>query len=57
MREDFGPDDDFEWPDRDDMSEAEEIDWDISDFEDEKDDDDYDGRHEPGCDENGTMWD
>ena len=55
MREDFGPDDDFEWPDRDDMSEAEEIDWDISDFEDEKDDDD--GRHEPGCDENGTMWD
>jgi len=57
MREDFGPDDDFEWPDnRDDMSEAEEIDWDISDFEDEKDDDD-DGRHEPGCDENGTMWD
>lgn len=32
MREYFGPDDDFEWPDnRDDMSEAEEIDWDISD--------------------------
>ncbi len=54
MREDFGPDDDyFDRDDEDDNAVTGDLD--IPDFED--DEEDYNGRHEPGCDENGTMWD
>lgn len=46
MREDFGPDDDF-------FDRVDEY----ANAVTEDDEEDYNGRHEPGCDENGTMWD